>query len=46
MEPDNALPCSQEPTTSPYPKTDEPSSHTPSYFFNMHFDTIISSQSR
>jgi hypothetical protein len=32
MEPENSLPCSQDPTTGPNPKPDESSPHPPNLF--------------
>jgi hypothetical protein len=39
MEPDDSLPCSQQPATG-YPEPDESSPHFSSYFFRIHFNII------
>jgi hypothetical protein len=38
MEPEGSLPCSQEPSTAPYP---EPDQSSPSYFSKSHFNIIL-----
>jgi hypothetical protein len=38
MEPENSLPCSQEPSTDPYP---EPDQSTPSYLSKIHSNIIL-----
>jgi hypothetical protein len=45
MEPEGSLLCSQEPTTSTYPKSHESSPHPPSPF-KMHSNVILPSTPR
>ena len=42
MEPEGSLPHSQEPATSPYPETDQPSPCPPSHFSKIHINIILS----
>jgi len=42
MEPESLLPCLQQPTTGPYPDTDESSPH-PYTLFKVHFNIILPS---
>jgi hypothetical protein len=37
MEPEGALPCSQEPAIGPYPEPDASSPYHPRYFSNIHY---------
>jgi hypothetical protein len=43
MEPASSLPCSQEPATGPYPKTDDTSQqpHRSTLFFKIHSIIIL-----
>jgi hypothetical protein len=41
MEPECSLPCSQQPTTSFYPECHESILHPPTYFFKIHFNTVL-----
>jgi hypothetical protein len=43
MEPENSLPCSQEPAISPYAEPDEHSPHLTPYLFKINFNIILSS---
>jgi len=44
MKPKGSLPCSQEPTTGPYPELDESSPHLHTMFI-FHFNIIPSTPS-
>jgi hypothetical protein len=47
MEPEGLLPCSQQPTTGPYPESDENPVHTyTSYLPYIHSNIILPSASR
>jgi hypothetical protein len=37
MEPVGSLPCSQEPSTGPYPDPDQSNLYHPSHLFKIHF---------
>jgi hypothetical protein len=41
MEPESSLSYSQESATGLYPKSDQPNSYAPSYFFRINFNIII-----
>jgi hypothetical protein len=41
METEGSLPCSQKPSTGPYPEPDESSPYRPSYFCQIHFNIIL-----
>jgi hypothetical protein len=43
MDPEFSLPCSQQPPTDPYPKSDP---FSPPYFPNIHYNIIVSSMPR
>jgi hypothetical protein len=40
MEPEGSLPSSEEPSTGPYPKPNQPVNNTPSYLSKIHFNII------
>jgi hypothetical protein len=41
MEPEGSLPYSQEPAIGPYPNQINSVHTTPSYFSNIHFNSIL-----
>jgi hypothetical protein len=41
MEPEDSLPCSQEPATGPYTEPDESNPHPPTYMTKIHFNIIL-----
>jgi hypothetical protein len=43
MELMGSLPCSQDPTTDPYPEPEESSPHLTYYFFMTHFNINLPS---
>jgi hypothetical protein len=43
IEPEGSLPHSQVPATCPYPEPDQSSPCTPSHFFKIYFNIILSS---
>jgi hypothetical protein len=45
MEPEDSLPHSQQPATSPYPEPDRSSPCPPSHFLKIHFNIILQSPS-
>jgi hypothetical protein len=46
VKPDGSLPCSQQPTTSPYPEPDESNSHTANLSLKINFNIILPSTPR
>jgi hypothetical protein len=43
MEPEDSLPCSQEPATGPYPETCESNPHPPILLPEVHFNISLPS---